>query len=81
MKAVVTVMPRDDVLDPQGKAVAQALHSLGFADVGDVRVGKTIVLELATTSAAEARSEAEAMARKLLANPVIEQFEVEIKDA
>lgn len=81
MKAVVTVMPRDDVLDPQGKAVAQALHSLGFADVGDVRVGKTIVLELATTSPAEARSEAEAMARKLLANPVIEQFEVEIKDA
>jgi phosphoribosylformylglycinamidine synthase PurS subunit len=81
MKAVVTVMPRDDVLDPQGKAVAQALHSLGFADVGDVRVGKMIVLELATTSLAQARSEAEAMARKLLANPVIEQFEVEIKDA
>lgn len=78
MKAVITVMPKDGVLDPQGKAIARALASLGFSGVGEVRAGKVIELELAETEPARARAEAEDMARKLLANPVIERFEVEL---
>ena len=78
MKAVVTVMPKDGVLDPQGKAIARALASLGFSGVGEVRAGKVIELELAESEPARARAEAEEMARKLLANPVIERFEVEL---
>jgi phosphoribosylformylglycinamidine synthase PurS subunit len=78
VKAVVTVMPKDGVLDPQGKAIARALASLGFAGVGEVRAGKVIELELAESEPTRARAEAEEMARKLLANPVIERFEVEL---
>ncbi len=78
MKAIVTVMLKTGVLDPQGKAIGHALHNLGFAGVGEVRMGKVIELELAETDAARARQEAEEMARKLLANPVIESFKVEI---
>jgi phosphoribosylformylglycinamidine synthase PurS subunit len=79
MKAVVTVMLKDGVLDPQGRAIGQALKNLGFAGVGEVRAGKVIELELDATDAEAARSEAEAMARKLLANMVIERFSVEVK--
>ena len=79
MKAVVTVMLKDGVLDPQGRAIGQALKTLGFAGVGEVRAGKVIELELDATDAEAARSEAEAMARKLLANMVIERFSVEVK--
>ncbi len=79
MKAVVTVMLKDGVLDPQGRAIGQALKNLGFAGVGEVRAGKVIELELEATDADAARSEAEAMARKLLANMVIERFSVEVK--
>ena len=78
MKAVVTVMLKNGVLDPQGKAIGQALSGLGFAGVGEVRAGKVIELELAETDPAAARSQAEEMARKLLANMVIESFRVEI---
>ena len=78
MKAVVTVMLKNGVLDPQGKAIGQALSGLGFAGVGEVRAGKVIELELAQTDPVKARAEAEAMARKLLANPVIESFTVEV---
>jgi phosphoribosylformylglycinamidine synthase len=78
MKAVVTVMLKTGVLDPQGKAIGQALHGLGFAGVGEVRAGKVIELELAETDAAKAKAQAEDMARKLLANTVIESFKVEI---
>jgi len=77
-KAVVTVMLKNGVLDPQGKAIGQALTGLGFPGVGEVRVGKRIELELAETDPASARAAAEAMARKLLANLVIESFTVEI---
>ena len=66
------------VLDPQGKAIGQALHGLGFAGVGEVRAGKVIELELAETDPAKAKASAEEMARKLLANTVIESFKVEI---
>ena len=78
MKAVVTVMLKDGVLDPQGRAIGQALHGLGFAGVGDVRAGKVIELEMAETDPARARAQAEEMARKLLANTVIESFSVEV---
>jgi phosphoribosylformylglycinamidine synthase subunit PurS len=78
MRAVVTVMPKEGVLDPQGKAIGRALASLGFAGVGEVRAGKVIELDLAEADSERARAVAEDMARKLLANPVIERFEVEL---
>ena len=78
MKATVTVMLKNGVLDPQGKAIGQALHGLGFAGVGEVRAGKIIELELAETDRARAQAQAEEMARKLLANTVIESFKVEV---
>ena len=60
------------------QAIGQALHGLGFPGVGEVRAGKVIVLELAETDAARAKVQAEDMARKLLANTVIERFSVEV---
>jgi phosphoribosylformylglycinamidine synthase len=78
MKATVTVMLKPGVLDPQGRAIGQALHGLGFAGVGEVRAGKIIEVELTGSDPATARAQAEEMARKLLANTVIESFRVEI---
>lgn len=79
MKAIVTVMLKDGVLDPQGKAIGHALGTLGFAGVKEVRQGKVIVLELAETDPAKAQTAAEDMARKLLANTVIESFRVVVQ--
>ncbi|MBR0650718.1 phosphoribosylformylglycinamidine synthase subunit PurS [Roseomonas terrae] len=78
MKARVYVMPKAGVLDPQGKAISHALDGLGFAGVNDVRAGKVIELDLAETDPAKAKAAAEDMARKLLANTVIESFRVEL---
>jgi phosphoribosylformylglycinamidine synthase PurS subunit len=78
VKAIVTVMLKDGVLDPQGRAIGHALGNLGFAGVGEVRAGKVIELELAETDPAKAKAAAEDMARRLLANTVIEGFRVEI---
>jgi phosphoribosylformylglycinamidine synthase len=78
MKATVTVMLKPGVLDPQGKAIGRALGHLGFAGVGEVRAGKVIELELAEADPARARAQAEDMARRLLANTVIESFRVEV---
>jgi phosphoribosylformylglycinamidine synthase PurS subunit len=77
-KAVVTVMLKTGVLDPQGKAIGHALGTLGFTGVGEVRAGKVIELELAEADPEKARASAEEMARRLLANTVIESFRVEI---
>ena len=77
-KAVVTVMLKPGVLDPQGKAIGHALGTLGFSGVGEVRAGKVIELELTETDPAKARAQAEEMARKLLANTVIESFRVSL---
>jgi len=77
-KAVVTVMLKPGVLDPQGKAIGHALGTLGFAGVGEVRAGKIIELELSETDPAKAKAQAEEMARKLLANTVIESFKVAV---
>ena len=79
MKARVTVMLKDGVLDPQGKAIGHALGSLGFQGIGEVRAGKVIELELAETDKEAARRIAEEMARRLLANTVIESYRVEIQ--
>ena len=74
----MTVMLKQGVLDPQGKAIAHALHTLGFSAVNDVRAGKVIELELAETDPNKAREVAEDMARKLLANTVIESYQVSV---
>ena len=78
MKATVTVMLKPGVLDPQGRAIGQALHHLGFAGVGEVRAGKVIELDLDETDPARGRAQAEEMARKLLANAVIERFDISL---
>jgi phosphoribosylformylglycinamidine synthase len=78
MKAIVTVMLKDGVLDPQGRAIGHALGNLGFQGVGEVRAGKVIELELAETDPVAAKAAAEEMARRLLANTVIEGYRVDI---
>lgn len=78
MKARVHIMLKDGVLDPQGEAVRHALGTLGFAGVEGVRQGKVIDLDLAATDAAKAEAEVRAMCEKLLANTVIEKFDIEI---
>ncbi len=78
MKAKVHVFLKPGVLDVQGKAIEGALHTLGFPGVSDVRVGKTIELELKADDASAAEAEAKAMAEQLLANTVIESYRVEV---
>jgi phosphoribosylformylglycinamidine synthase len=78
MKARVHIMPKPGVLDPQGKAIAHALGSLGFAGVGEVRQGKVIDLDLAESDPARAREMVDEMCRKLLANTVIESYRIDI---
>ena len=75
-RVAVHINPRRGILDPQGKAVAGALHALGFAGVHDVHVGRHIVIELDAVNAAAAEQDARAMCERLLANPVTEDFEV-----
>ncbi len=78
MKVRVFIMPKEGVLDPQGKAIGHALNSLGFTGIGEVRQGKVIDLDLAESDAARARALADEMCRKLLANTVIESYRVEL---
>ena len=73
----IRVVPRRGILDPQGKAVTDALHTLGFADVRDVRVGRHIVVETEASDADAAGASARSMCDRLLANPVTEDFEIE----
>jgi len=79
MKARVFVTLRNGVLDPQGKAIGNALHGLGFGQVGEVRQGKVIDLELKETDQAKARASLKQMCEQLLANTVIEKYEIELK--
>jgi len=81
MKARVRVTLKPGVLDPQGKAIGNALGSLGFAGIREVRQGKVIELDLAETDPAAAYAEVEAMCKELLANPVIEDYAIEIVPA
>jgi phosphoribosylformylglycinamidine synthase len=77
VKATVLVRPKDGILDPQGEAVEGSLRKLGF-DVSHVRVGRVIDVELSAPSAGDARAQLERMCSELLANPLIESFEVEV---
>lgn len=78
MKARLRIMPKPGVLDPQGKAIRHALEGLGFSGVEDVRQGKLIELDLAEADAQTARARIEAMCEELLANTVIEDYEIEV---
>jgi phosphoribosylformylglycinamidine synthase len=78
MTAVVNVFLKDGVLDPQGKAAHHALDSLGFGGVSDVRIGKQIIIQLDTEDKAKAEAEVKEMCETLLANTVIEDYEIEI---
>jgi phosphoribosylformylglycinamidine synthase len=73
----VHITPRRGILDPQGKAVEGALRSLGFGDVREVHVGRHVVVENEAASAEDATASVRAMCERLLANPVIEDFEIE----
>ena len=74
----VYIRPRADILDPQGDAVLKALHNLSFNNVGRVRVGKYLVLSLEADDADAAKTQLDDMCAKLLANPITEDFEVEV---
>ncbi len=78
MKARVRIILKPGVLDPQGKAIGNALASLGFVGIGGVRQGKLIEIELAEADPAPAHAQVEAMCKQLLANPVIEDYTIEI---
>jgi phosphoribosylformylglycinamidine synthase subunit PurS len=75
-RVVVHIVPRKGVLDPQGKAVADALHALGFSAVRDARVGRYLVLDVDAFDAATAEASVRGMCDKLLANPVTEDYEI-----
>jgi len=79
MKAKVFVTLKPSVFDPQGRTIAEALHSMGYGGVGDVRQGKYFELELDAASADTARALASEVANKVLANPVIESYRIEIE--
>jgi phosphoribosylformylglycinamidine synthase subunit PurS len=76
----IKVMPLKELLDPQGKAVLGGMQNLGLKNVEDVRVGKHISLEVDAADAEAARAIAEAASQKLLANPVMEYFEIEVTE-
>jgi len=75
-RIAVHIVPRRGILDPQGKTVADALHTLGFGDVRDVHVGRHIVVELEARDQAAAEQSTRDMCERLLANPVTEDFEI-----
>jgi phosphoribosylformylglycinamidine synthase len=79
MRATVLVRPKDGILDPQGQAVESSLRQLGFA-VGEARVGRVVDLEVESNDAAGARAEVERMCEQLLANPLIESYEIELAE-
>jgi phosphoribosylformylglycinamidine synthase len=76
-RVAIHIVPRRGLLDPQGKAVGDALHTLGFSGVREVRIGRFIVLEIEATDAMEADAAVRDMCDRLLANPVTEDFEIE----
>jgi phosphoribosylformylglycinamidine synthase len=78
MKVRVHVRLKPGVLDPQGKAIGNALAGLGYTGIGEVRQGKLIELDFAETDPVRARDQVEAMCRGLLANPVIEEYSIEL---
>ncbi len=81
IRAKVYITLRQGVLDPQGETVKGALETLGFAAVRDVRIGKFMVITLNSASKGEAKRQIEEMCKKLLANPVIEDYRFELEEA
>ena len=81
MTLLVRVLLKSGVLDPQGKAIADALHRLGYPQVSDVKVGKLFRIDVDTADAKAALEAGRRMAETLLANPVIEQYEVDLEPA
>lgn len=81
MKATIRIMLKSGVLDPQGKAIEGALSGLGFEGVNSVRQGKVIVVDLSEDDPAAARASIDAMCRSLLANPVIETYDIDLSGA
>ena len=79
--ARVYVTPKPTVNDPQGLTIRGALHSLGFADVDSVRAGKYMEIQVNASKRKEAEAQVSEMCRKLLANPVIEEFRFELEEA
>ena len=79
MKAVVVIRPKDGILDPQGDAVRHSLRKLGF-DVFAARVGRVVDLEVAATDRDDAQAQVQRMCSELLANPLIESFEIRLDD-
>jgi phosphoribosylformylglycinamidine synthase len=79
MRATVLVRPKHGILDPQGQAVESSLRQLGFA-VGEARVGRVVDLEVESNDPAGARAEVERMCQQLLANPLIESYEIELAE-
>lgn len=75
----IKIMPLKDLLDPQGKAIQESLHNLGITGVNDVRTGKHITLTVDAANSGEARAIAEEACKKLLANPVMEAFEITVQ--
>jgi phosphoribosylformylglycinamidine synthase len=80
MKATVLVRPKHGILDPQGQAVESSLRQLGFS-VGEARIGRVVDLEVDAADAATARAQVEEMCEQLLANPLIESYEIELAEA
>jgi phosphoribosylformylglycinamidine synthase len=80
MRATVLVRPKEGILDPQGKAVESSLRQLGFA-VEEARIGRVVDLELEASDPSAARAELERMCEQLLANPLIESYEISVAEA
>jgi phosphoribosylformylglycinamidine synthase len=80
VRVTVLVRPKEGILDPQGQAVESSLRHLGFA-VDEARVGRLVDLEVATDDPAEARAQIERMCEQLLANPLIESYEIELAES
>ena len=80
MRATVLVRPKQGILDPQGQAVESSLRHLGF-DVSDARIGRLVDIDVATDDRDEALAQVEQMCERLLANPLIESFEIELEHA
>lgn len=80
-KALINIMPHKELLDPQGKAVTAGLHNIGLAEVDNVRIGKRIELDIEAADEATAKAKVEEACKKLLANQIMEGYQVQVQPA